>query len=87
MKRQEIIDDIVLHKPPKATKKETGEEGNDDVGESSAIAKKLKEIKSVMETLDDDDDNNTKRPAKKSKTTGNDESIDTYAPTQWSHIF
>lgn len=84
VKRQEIIDDIA-YKPPKATKKKKGEEGEDNAGESSAIAKKLKEIKSVMETLDEDDDDDTKRPAKKSKTTGDDESIETYAKAMKSY--
>lgn len=84
VKRQEIIDDIA-YKPPKATKKKKGEEGEDNAGESSAIAKKLKEIKSVMETLDENDDDDTKRPAKKSKTTGDDESIVAYAKAMKSY--
>jgi poly [ADP-ribose] polymerase len=79
VKRQEIIDDIA-YKPPKATKKKKGEEGDDDnSGESSAIAKKLKEIKSVMETLEEEEDDDTKRPAKKSKITTGDDSIESYA--------
>lgn len=63
-KRQQVIDDIA-YKPPRASK--------GDAAGTTAVGKKVAEIKAEMAKLpEDEDDEEEERPAKKAKSEGNE---------------